>query len=154
VVKVEEPKEKPADDRLASILKNVDKLKTEPRKETQTTQTANVAPEPQGSMIEQMALVRTIQTQMRRCWRLEPGARDAEDLVVAIQVSLNQDGSVRRAAIVDEARVRSDPYFRSAAENALRAIHKCSPFEGLPLQKYALWRDMKLTFNPSEMFGS
>jgi hypothetical protein len=99
-----------------------------------------------------MELVRLIQKQLEACWRLEPGARDAEDLAVTVRVALNKDGSVRNAEIEDVSRMMADAYYRTAAENALRAIYKCSPFKGLPIKRYAVWRDMRLNFNPSEMF--
>jgi hypothetical protein len=83
---------------------------------------------------------------------LEPGARDAEELIVVIHVQLNRDGSVRRAEIVDEGRVTKDAYYRSAAENARRAIYSCQPFE-LPVKRYDIWRDMVLRFDPRQMFG-
>ena len=89
---------------------------------------------------------------MAACWRLEPGAREAEDLVVSIRVALNPDGSVRNVEIVDQGRLLVDGYFRSAAENARRAIYRCSPFE-LPLNKFDIWREMTLNFNPRQMFG-
>jgi hypothetical protein len=45
-----------------------------------------------------------------------------------------------------------DSFFRSAAENARRAILRCSPFT-LPPNKYEVWRDLTLRFDPSRMFG-
>ena len=32
------------------------------------------------SVLEQNAMVRAIQNQLRRCWRIDPGARGAEDI--------------------------------------------------------------------------
>jgi hypothetical protein len=55
--------------------------------------------------------------------------------------------------VVDTVRVTRDAYFRSAAENAVRAILQCSPFD-LPPAQYSEWKTMNLTFNPKEMFGS
>ena len=86
---------------------------------------------------------------MAACWRIEPGARDAQDLVVQVYVRLNRDGSVLVANIVDNSRFTTDPFYRSAAENARRAILSCQPFE-LPPKRYEVWREMTLNFNPSE----
>jgi outer membrane biosynthesis protein TonB len=144
----EEPK-----DRLTSILRNVEKLKEQQAaKPTQDPEPSESAPEARASRFELMELVRAIQQQMSACWRIEPGARDAQDLVVVIHVLLNRDGSVRVASIVDNSRMATDAFYRSAAENARRAILSCQPFQ-LPPKRYEVWRDMKLTFNPSEMFG-
>lgn len=147
----EKPKEK---DRLKNILKNVLKDQTQsaqqPAVQAATAESSSAAAG--ASVIEQMAIVRAIQGQMRRCWRIEPGARKAEEMIVEIDAVLNPDGSVRKADIVDQARMGRDPYFRSAAENARRAILKCSPFN-LPADKFAIWRAMRLQFNPKDMFG-
>jgi hypothetical protein len=40
-------------------------------------------------------------------------------------------------------------FYRTAAESALRAVRKCVPYE-LPKEKYELWREMELYFDPKE----
>jgi hypothetical protein len=45
-----------------------------------------------------------------------------------------------------------DPFFRAAAESVLRAIRRCQPFN-MPVEKYASWRNIELTFDPSRMLG-
>lgn len=151
-----EPKQEP--DQLASILRNVEKMKSEPAPQAAPAQTSPKAPVPgeptrQASAFEQNDMVRAIQQKLRSCWRLDPGAPQAQDIVVEIRVSLARDGGVRRADIVDGTRMQRDAYFRSAAENARRAIIACSPFS-LPPRKYDVWRDITLRFNPREMFGT
>ena len=141
------------EDRLTSILRNVDKLRDKAdKKETQVAERSQPQTTRPVSAIEQMTMVRTIQRQMARCWQIEPGARDAESLVVEIRVVLNPDASVRDARIIDFERMFSDSFFRSAAENARRAIYRCSPFD-LPANKYEVWREMTLKFDPRLMFG-
>ncbi len=160
VVKMAEPKKKPPPkpkpDQLTSILRNVEKLKDQPRPAPQDR--AAKAPEKgpvqaRVSVFEQNQMIQAIQQQLRTCWRLDPGAREAEDLVVEIRVRLNPDGSVRQANVIDVVRMVQDAYFRSAAENAKRAIDVCSPFK-LPIRKYDVWREITLRFNPREMFGT
>ncbi len=94
-----------------------------------------------------------IRQQIRRCWNLPAGAKDAQDLVIEVSVIMNPDGTVRQATVVDEGRMRSDPFFRAAAESARRAVlnPKCSPLK-LPPEKYSQWQRMTLTFNPKDMF--
>jgi outer membrane biosynthesis protein TonB len=146
--KKEEP---PPEDRLTSILKNVEKLKEQAAESTQLAD-ASQGRLSQASAIEQNAMVRAIQQQMARCWRIDAGARDADSLIVEIRVKLNPDATVRDAQIVDFERMFRDSFFRSAAENARRAILRCSPFT-LPPNKYEVWRDLTLRFDPSRMFG-
>ena len=150
------PKAKPKRDQLTSILRNVEKLKDQPRPAPEKK--VAKAPKqgegaPRVSVFERNELIQEIQRQVRGCWRLDPGALEAEDMVVEIHVTLNPDGSVRQARIVDVVRMVQDAYFRSAAENARRAINKCSPFK-LPHGKYSVWRELTLRFNPREMFGT
>ncbi len=150
--KKEEPKkEEPKEDRLTSILRNVEKLKDKKPEAQQQAENSTNRPV-QTSAIEQNAMVRAIQRQMARCWRIDAGARDAENLVVEIRVVLNPDASVRAAQIVDFERMFHDTYFQTAAENARRAVLRCSPFD-LPANKYEVWRDLVLRFDPSQMFG-
>jgi outer membrane biosynthesis protein TonB len=151
VAEEDKKKEEPPEDRLTTILKNVEKLKDQAPANSQVSD-ASQAPTSPASSIEQSAMVRAIQKQMARCWRIDAGARDADSLIVEIRVLLNPDASVRDAQIVDFERMFRDSYFRSAAENARRAILQCSPFR-LPANKYEVWRELTLRFDPSQMFG-
>lgn len=150
-----EIKKAPKPDQLASILRNVEQYKRQPEPPQQERPKAET-PRPvsrQASALEQNEMVRTIQKKVSSCWRLDPGAEKARDMVVEIRVVLNQNGGVQRVDILDVARMSRDGYFRSAAENARRAIFECSPFR-LPPKKYQVWRELKLRFNPREMFGT
>lgn len=158
--KMAEPKEsqkepEPEVDALASILRNVERLKDSPVQRQQQVAKAPTEGPParQVSAFERNDMARAIKQQLQRCWRLDPGAMEAEDMVIEIRVLLNPDGSVRQAVILDVARMVRDGYFRSAAENAKRAIDVCSPFR-LPPRKYDIWRELTLRFNPREMFGT
>lgn len=150
--KKEEPKQ---EDRLTSILRNVEKLKEKPSAQpAQPAQAPVQAERPQISAVQRQQLENSIQNQIKRCWRLDAGAYAAEDLVVEVTVNLAPDGSIMGPPrVIDSARMNRDAYFRSAAENAVRAILQCSPFK-LPVAQYAEWKQMNLTFNPREMFGS
>lgn len=96
-----------------------------------------------------------VRRQIERCWNVPAGARDAADLVVKVRVEMNPDGTPRGATIVSDPRLRSDPFYRAAAESALRAVlnPRCHPFK-LPPEKYGRWKTMTLVFNPKEMFGT
>jgi len=95
-----------------------------------------------------------LRAQIAQCWSVPAGARDAENLIVEIRVVVNPDMTVQSARISDVARMNSDPFYRTAAESALRAVlnPRCSPLQ-LPPNKYDEWRTMVLSFNPREMFG-
>ena len=147
--------EEPKPDQLTSILRNVERLRDQPQRQSQDTKKAETKGpiKRKASVFEQNAMVRAIQDQLRNCWRIDPGARGAEDIVVEIRVLLNPDGSVKTVEILDVVRMIQDGYFRSAAENAKRAVARCSPFR-LPVGRYEVWKQLTLRFDPRRMFGT
>ena len=82
------------------------------------------------------------------------GAKNVEEMAVQIRMKLNPDGTLRESRIVDRFRMETNPTYKAVAESALRAVRnpRCNKFT-LPLQKYDVWKDMVLRFNPSEMVG-
>ena len=152
--KPQKKKQEPKEDRLASILNNVDQLKKEipaPKEEKKQQ-----APQPrqQVSALDQAVTISekdAIIRHVSRCWNVPAGARNAEELVVGLRVYLHVDGSVQRTQIEDLSRLR-DPFFRAAAEAAVRAVKRCSPLP-TPKKDYSAWRVMLLNFDPSEMLG-
>ena len=150
-------KPKPPDQNaVEKILRSVEKSKPQPQPDPidkvvkQLAQAS--APPPPTSLDNRMTMseIDAVRQQIERCWNVPAGAKDAKDLVVDIHVTLNEDGSVRSARIVDQARLNRDTFFRAAAESAYRAIFLCSPLH-LPADKYSLWQDMTLSFNPSQI---
>ena len=142
-----------------SLLKNLTKDAPIPQQDAppRRQQVAAAAPPssqpraPLGSQLtaSELDLVRE---QIARCWNINAGARDAKDLVVEIRASVNADGTVTRADIVDTARAVSDPLFRAAAESARRAFFNpnCTPLK-LPPEKYATWKDLVVDFSPKDI---
>ena len=151
--------EKPNADQLARVLKNVEKMKpaeavkTPVPAKTQTqaqAQPKSMAPSLSDrlTMTEEDALRR----QVEQCWNPPIGARNAQTLVVEINITMNPDKTVQSAEVVDKNRLNSDPYFRAAAEAAIRALYnpRCSPLE-LPDGKYDQWKVIDFTFDPRDM---
>ena len=157
---VPKPKAKPRPRKrmsLAQLLESVNKLKPKAKtgkRERQTQTARRGSPRYDASQKLSMSELDALKRQIERCWYFPAGARNARDLVVEIKVLVNRDRTVRQARIVDVARMRRDPFYRSAAESARRAVlnPRCSPLK-LPPAKYDLWRSMTLTFNPREAFG-
>lgn len=92
--------------------------------------------------------------QLARCWNIPSGAMNAEDLIVDVRIQVNPDRTVKAAEIVDQSRYNSDSFFRAAADSARRAVFNpmCSPL-ALPADKYEVWKDILIRFNPKDMFG-
>jgi hypothetical protein len=85
------------------------------------------------------------------CWTPPPGGLGADQIVVKLRLKLNEDGTLVGYPTV--ANSGSSPFFRAAADSAVRAVYQCQPYE-LPKAKYALWRDMILNFDPSDLYRS
>lgn len=166
-----QPRRKPnPPDAFASVLKTVEKLKNRPppkekkkedkkseKKETfeqqmaQALMSRTARHDPLRSLaISEIDLVRQ---QISECWSLPAGAKEAENLSIEIRMAMNPDGTVRQARILDQGRLKSDPFFRAAAESALRAVLNphCNPLK-LPPEKYQQWQNMILIFDPRDMF--
>ncbi|MDR3424125.1 MAG: hypothetical protein P4M13_03475 [Alphaproteobacteria bacterium] len=156
---------KPQPDMLASVLKNVAKMKpVEAPPNAEAKPDAKPAPQTQsgtaagtgssssfGSRLmitEEDALRR----QIEQCWNPPIGARDAQNLIVEVVIDVNQDRTVADADIVDKMRYASDPFFRAAADAAVRAVRnpRCSPLI-LPEGKYDEWKRIDFTFDPRDM---
>ena len=91
---------------------------------------------------------------IRKCWHFPAGLKDAETLAVDIKMELDPNGYVKKAEIIDKARMKSDSGFRIAAENAYRAVvdPECNPLP-LPKDKYKEWKNLELNFNPKDMLS-
>lgn len=164
------PEEKQAQqDMLASVLKNVAKLKPQaappsdapkdaPKSDTNKTGAMNVTGGAQTggfgpSLSDRLTISAedALRRQIQQCWNIPAGARNAEELVVTVVIDVKPDRTVQSAQVADQARM-SDPFFRAAAESALRALRnpKCSPLE-LPEDGYEQWKRIEFTFDPRDM---
>ena len=87
-------------------------------------------------------------SKVKQCWNVPPGAREA-DMTVRIQFLLNQDGTIAGAPEVKN--YTADPIFDATARSAVAALIECQAYE-LPQDRYDLWKDNTLDFNPNLMF--
>lgn len=152
------------DDFVRSVLRDVaPEERAEKTKKTVKKETPRPTPAPKKTPVRKAPLdaratmteIDAIRRQIEACWSIPAGARSAENLVVAIRVWVNPDGKVANAQILDRARMGTDPFFRSAAESAMRAVlnPRCSPLR-FPPKKYDQFKVMILNFNPKEATGS
>jgi len=165
------PRRKPKPpDAFTSVLRTVEKLKNRPppkekkkedkkpeKKETFEQQVAQalMSRTARHDLSRSLAIseIDLVRQQIRKCWSVPAGAKEAEDLSIEIKVAMNPDGTVRQARILDQNRLQSDPFFRAAAESAKRAVLNphCNPLK-LPPEKYQQWKNMILIFDPRDMF--
>lgn len=95
-------------------------------------------------------------SQIRECWNVPVGAPTPEKLIVQVRVFLTRDGSLAQPPLLEpqtRAAAASNPYMRTAAEAALRAVNVCEPYKLLPTDRYDSWREIVMTFDPSRMIG-
>ena len=142
-----------------SLLKNLSKQAAvhsdeAPPKQQRVAAAAPQSSQPKAPLGSQLSAseIDLVREQISRCWNINAGARDAKDLVVEIRASVNPDGTVSRASIVDTGRAAGDPLFRAAAESARRAFFnpECTPLK-LPPEKYATWKDLVVDFSPKDI---
>jgi len=138
-------------DEFKSLLRNL--MPDEPTPLSESTEKTE-EPSPLSRFAQKMSVyeMQGLQTQLSQCWKLMAGARYAEDLIVEIKLFVNPDRTIRDAQIVNQLRYMGDGYFRAAADSALRAVRNphCNPLD-LPPNKYELWREMTVVFDPREM---
>lgn len=151
--KAEKPKPKKNEFNLDDIGAAADKLA-----QTQPAKPVEPATKPQASGPRSAAgrgtkmtstEIDALRSTISQCWNVPAGAPNPETLVVRLKLFLNQDGTVaRQPELIDTAgRAGSDPYFRAAAEAAIRAVQVCAPYQ-LPPDKYDDWSEITVNFRP------
>lgn len=161
-------KEKPKDDKpkkkeedLDAILKSVQDMakkeksdKPTEKEVTPTNDTKSKSDNYNPTIPLSISEKDAIRSQFVRCWNVPAGAKDAQNLIVALRIALANDGSVTEVKLArEQGRYASDPFFRAAADSAIRAVKICSPLKNLDPAKFDAWKDMELTFDPKEMLN-
>lgn len=158
------PTPKPQPDELQALLKNLAKQKAVRERERKREKQAarqprpdipRPAPTPRRSSIEtrrlEQELGQMVRRQLRDCWNIPAGAKDAQEMRVEIRIRLSPDGTLRGAPeIIDRNRL-VDPFYRAVAESAIRALYnpECRPLR-LPLDQYDIWKEITFNFDPGE----
>ncbi len=164
--KLEKPKEKekPPEEKTSeadqkeqfdSLLKNLQAEAPDVEEDLPVSKTADApAPSPLAAFSQQLTMSEAdaLRQQLSRCWSIQAGARYAEELVVEVRLSVNQNRNVTSATIVDQWRYNQDSFFRAAADSAIRAVNspQCQTLN-LPPDKYDSWKDIVVSFDPREM---
>lgn len=114
-----------------------------------------------GSYFSELTITETdaIGGYLRECWNLDPGAQGIEGMIIEVRATLNKDGTVRDAQVVNSSRMSTDPHFRAIAESARRAIWACQNKNGVNIykvfaekypDKYDKWKSILVRFNPMD----
>ena len=140
-------------DDIAAFLNKTDDEKTAPQ------QTAEVTAEPEQGVADILGaddalaatLVDALRQKLAGCWSVPPGAREA-NITVKVRFFLNPDGSV--AGLPEVLNGSADPLFATTAQSAVSAVMECKPYDFFPADRYDLWKDNTVNFNPNMMFGT
>ena len=155
------PTKRPIKKQFSSLLKNLKKEKIDQRKRIEKKSIGDrlrklSKDRRSGDFREDrkvtMSEIDVLRQQIAGCWNIAAGARQAEALSVEIEMRMNPDATVQTARVVDGTRMNSDPFFRAAAESALRALSHpdCIPLK-LPVGKYEVWKSFTFNFDPKNM---
>ncbi|MEM8570964.1 MAG: hypothetical protein AAGG56_08630 [Pseudomonadota bacterium] len=89
---------------------------------------------------------------VQQCWNLPAGLREASELKVTLAAQLTRSGAVLPNTIrLVEPNPVPDSRYQRAFDAGRRALIRCSPYSGLPADKYAQWRSLEIVFNPEGM---
>ncbi|MCF3933496.1 cell envelope biogenesis protein TolA [Acuticoccus sp. M5D2P5] len=90
-----------------------------------------------------------LRAQMQRCWNPPIGLAGGQDIIIQVQIGLMPDGSVESIDQIGAQGVGS--LYDVAADAARRAVLQCQPYR-LPPEKYEVWKDVQVSFDPRELF--
>lgn len=154
------PKPKPAPkknefnpDRIAALLNKIPDAADEPKPVVpDDAPPKKVKGQSNGTEITMSVNeIDALRARIANCWTPPPGGLGADKIVIKLRLRLNEDGTLVGYPTI--ANSDPSPFFQAAADSAVRAVYQCQPYD-LPSEKYALWRDMILNFDPSDMYRS
>lgn len=156
--KEEEKKRQKEDDKaLDTLLANLtpDKPAPEPEKQPEKKPAAPAPTEPttgpQTPETSEIPMTASdelgIRGQIEEVWNLGSlaGSPNLEGMTIEIRISMQPDGTVTGASVLNS---DTNPFFRQAAESAIRAVRVASPLR-LPPGKS--WDTIKLIFHPDQV---
>jgi hypothetical protein len=154
----EKKKEDPLDAILKSVRETAANEKSDKPKPT-TASSASASPTRSRSnnfdpnAPEAMSLRDAIQAQIYKCWNVPAGVKDAEKMIIPLEIDYDKTGMPQKVALASGAQSKydSDAVFRSAADSAIRAVRACAPLTGLPPENYSIWQYIDMNFNPKDM---
>ena len=145
--------------RLDSILKSIEKIKSERKVEKKIDEKEDKKlVKDKEENLEEVSLGEkltisekdAIRRQFYRCWIVPAGAKNLKDLFVSIKIKLDAEGNVIFSKLINDNRL-NESFFRAAAESALRAVNhpECKKLK-VPEKKYKTWKEIILDFDPSQ----
>ena len=99
-----------------------------------------------GATVDQLA---AISAKLGRLWNPNCGVEGSANVVVKSRLTLDPNGRLLRAVLVDEQRINGsgDSVLRAAATRALTAVARAAPYDELPSEDFANWRSFVVAFD-------
>lgn len=99
-----------------------------------------------GATLDQLA---AISAKLGRLWNPNCGVEGSANIVVKVRLTLDPNGRLLRAVLVDEQRINGsgDSVLRAAATRALTAVARAAPYDELPSEDFANWRSFVVAFD-------
>jgi outer membrane biosynthesis protein TonB len=146
--KPDKPKPKLNPDEIAAFLNKTDEQKAAP------DQTSDTSAQPLKSTVNSdgtdselsATIVDAFIQKLKECWTVPPGAREA-NIVVQIHFLMNPDGSIN--GIPEIVSPVGDQLTDATARSAVSALLDCQNYDFLPKDRYDLWKDNTMNFNPN-----
>lgn len=148
--------QKKDDQALDTLLANVLEQQPAPEPEQKPAKKAEAKPAeastgPQTENVSEIPLTASeedgIRGQIERNWNLGSlaGAPDLTGMLIEIRITLQPDGTVTRADVINRS---TNPLFRQASESAMRAVMVSSPLKLPPGKTY---ESMVVRFHPDQV---
>jgi outer membrane biosynthesis protein TonB len=144
------PKPKLDTEDIAAFLNKIDDKRTAPQKPQKEEGAPKEAEFNLSGLDDGVAatIADALRQRLSACWTIPPGAREAQ-VVVKLRFALNSDGTVMGSPEVLNS--SSDPMFATTAQSAVSAVMDCQAYDFLPADRYDLWRENTINFNPNLM---
>ena len=140
-------------DQITAFLNKTDDKRTAPLKQQTETGTPKQGEFNLSGVDDAVAatIADALRQRLAQCWTIPPGAREAQ-INVRVRFQLKPDGTVNGLPQVVNS--SADPLFAATAQSAVSAVMECQAYDFLPQDKYDLWQENTVNFNPNQMFPS
>ncbi len=93
-----------------------------------------------------------VKSQIEKNWRPPIGNQNLRDVRVMLHMKLETDGTINNVTVIKIiCPSNSEALCKLTAESAVRAVKQASPIENLPVDRYDVWKEFNLLFDPSLM---
>lgn len=131
----EKPQEKPVDDKPA------------PKKKTIVRVNRNVVSLDRTLTV---SVVDALRVAMTRCWTIDTKRPDVSGIRAVAHLTMRPNGTVADVWFESAGRAETDTAFAYVLDTIRSAINVCQPFKMLPPNEYEKWRQIQLTFYPTQ----